>query len=104
MCWVTYFLTLFFPLSFTSLPLDLLRGWVLKLHIWECTDQISDATMLPFIINVKEDQDVVLSELGSPGDGSHRKGMKCRGNLSLSRGEAAHLVALRGAQAELNTD
>lgn len=71
MCWVTYFLTLCLPLSFTSLPLDLLRGWVLKLHIWECTDQISDATMLPF--NVKEDQDVVLSELGSPGDGVTEK-------------------------------
>lgn len=30
--------------------------------------------------------------------------MKRRGNLYLSREEAAHLVALRGAQAELNTD
>lgn len=98
------FLNVVSSLSFTSLPLDLISGWVLKLHIWECTDQISDAMTLPFVINVKGDQDVVLSELVNPGDGSHRKGKKCRGNPSLKGGEAAHLEVQRRAQAEQSTD
>ena len=98
------FLNIVSPLSFTSLPLDLLSRWVLKLYIWECTDQIPDATTLPFVTNVKEDQDVVLRELGNPGDGSHRKGMKRRSNPSLNGGEAAHLEAWRRAQAGLNAD
>lgn len=92
------------PLSFISLPLDLISRWVLKLHVWECADQISDAMTLPFVLNVQEDQDMVLRELVNLGDRSHRKGKKCRGSPSLKRGEAAHLEAQRRARAELNAD
>lgn len=55
------FLNVVFPPSFTSLPSDVTSGWVLKLHVWECADRVSDATMLAFVVNVKEDQDVVLT-------------------------------------------
>lgn len=83
------FLTLFFPLSFTSHPLDLLSGWVLKLHIWGSTGDVSGAVTLPFAISM-EDGDVILREQGIPEDGRHRKGVKHRESLSLNRREAAH--------------
>ncbi|KAJ7398813.1 hypothetical protein BTVI_121273 [Pitangus sulphuratus] len=41
---------------------DLLSRWVLKLHIWRYTDQISGAMTLPFAINMKEDQNIILRE------------------------------------------
>lgn len=66
--------------------------------------QIPDAMTLPFTISVKEDQDVILRDLGNPGDCSHRKSMKIGGSLSLNWGAAAHLETQRRARTELNTD
>lgn len=73
-------------------------------HLGRRRSQKSNTTTLPFVINVEEEQNMVLRELGNPGDGSHRKGMKCRGSTSLKGVEAAHLEMWRRAQAELNTD